>query len=75
MSYALVYTAQRNYCCEAYQNPDSRGVGQSTGRPSWSGSGEAEDLQELVQWGLKTYPKVTEVLLIVNILTYLGSAY
>jgi alpha/beta superfamily hydrolase len=64
---------------------DSRGVGQSTGQPTWTGAGEVDDLHEIVsnkietfqapssevifiqvQWGLKSYPEVTSVLLIVR---------
>jgi hypothetical protein len=43
----------------------SRGVGGSTGRPSWTGLTEAQDLQELVQWGMHTYA-VQDVLLVVR---------
>jgi hypothetical protein len=63
---------------------DSRGVGGSTGSPSWTGNDEVEDLREIVrhsyiykgwtgvdqknqvQWGLKSYPEATEVLLVVR---------
>ena len=46
---------------------NSRGVGQSTGWPSFTGLQEAKDLQELVQWALKTIPTVNTVVIAVSI--------
>jgi len=43
---------------------NSRGVGQSSGWPSFTGLQEVEDLKEVVQWGLARVPDVREVLLV-----------
>lgn len=45
---------------------NSRGVGKSTGSPSLTGFGEAEDLQALVQWSLGQIGSITSLVLIVS---------
>ena len=45
---------------------NSRGVGRSTGWSSFTGLSEAKDLEDLVQWGLETYPNVRSVLIVVR---------
>ncbi|KAL5525994.1 hypothetical protein ACEPAG_7332 [Sanghuangporus baumii] len=43
---------------------NSRGVGRSKGWPSLTGSHEAQDLREVVQWALEKVPNVQHLLLI-----------
>ncbi|EPT01649.1 hypothetical protein FOMPIDRAFT_1119778 [Fomitopsis schrenkii] len=43
---------------------NSRGVGKSTGWPSLTGSREAQDLRELVQWAIDRLPSVGAVVLV-----------
>jgi len=43
---------------------NSRGVGRSSGWPSFTGLAEGRDLEELVQWGLGAVPNVKSVVLI-----------
>jgi hypothetical protein len=45
--------------------PNSRAVGDSTGRSSFSGQSEAKDLEELVQWCVNKVGNVERVLLVV----------
>ena len=45
---------------------NSRGVGGSSGWPSFSGLQEGQDLQEIVQWGLDYLTDVRHVLLLVK---------
>ena len=53
----------RGFCVLRY---NSRGVGKSSGWPSFSGLQEVKDLQEVTQWALKQIPDVQHVLLIVS---------
>ncbi|EKM58528.1 uncharacterized protein PHACADRAFT_53580, partial [Phanerochaete carnosa HHB-10118-sp] len=46
------------YCVLRY---NSRGVGKSSGWPSFTGTQEAKDLEELVQWATAQLPSVTSV--------------
>lgn len=46
--------------------PNSRGVGNSTGRSSFSGQSEASDLEELVKWCIDRVGNVGTVLLVVG---------
>jgi len=50
---------------------NSRGVGESSGWPSFTGLTEAKDLEELVQWGLGAVKKVKSVVLIVRAIVFL----
>lgn len=43
---------------------NSRGVGQSTGRSSWTGKSEAQDLQELIQWAVMSMSSVRSLVLV-----------
>ncbi|KAI0789879.1 alpha/beta-hydrolase [Abortiporus biennis] len=43
---------------------NSRGVGQSSGWPSLTGSQEAQDLQKLVQWALHEIPSISTVVIL-----------
>lgn len=46
---------------------NSRGVGNSTGWPSFTGSREVQDLQELVQWAIgQITPRATSIVIIVR---------
>lgn len=54
---------ERNYHVLRF---NSRGVGHSSGNSSWTGLPEAKDLEELVRWGLNTYPDVSTLLLVVR---------
>ena len=45
---------------------NSRGVGKSSGWPSFTGLTEGENLEELVQWGLGAVTNVKSVVLIVR---------
>lgn len=44
---------------------NSRGVGKSSGRASFSGLAEAHDLELLVHWAIKELPSVKHVVLMV----------
>ncbi|CAL1717049.1 unnamed protein product [Somion occarium] len=43
---------------------NSRGVGRSSGWPSFTGTREAEDLRELVHWALSQIPSIESVLIV-----------
>ena len=46
---------------------NSRGVGNSTGWASFTGSREAEDLKELVQWARSKMPHLESLILAVRV--------
>lgn len=46
---------------------NSRGVGKSTGRASFTGSSEVEDLKELTQWARSTMPDLTSLVFLVRV--------
>lgn len=45
---------------------NSRGVGMSTGRPSFSGFDEGKDLEVVTQWALDRVPNVQSIVIIVR---------
>jgi alpha/beta superfamily hydrolase len=44
-----------------------RGVGKSSGWPSFTGLSEVADLREMVQWALQTVPNVGSLVIIVSL--------
>ena len=51
---------------------NSRGVGKSSGWPSFTGLTEGKDLEALVQWGLGAVPNVKSVVLVVRVVIFLS---
>jgi alpha/beta superfamily hydrolase len=47
---------------------NSRGVGESTGWPSFTGLSEAKDLQNVVTWALQTVSDVHSLVIIVSVI-------
>ncbi|KDQ56986.1 hypothetical protein JAAARDRAFT_131498 [Jaapia argillacea MUCL 33604] len=43
---------------------NSRGVGKSTGRASFTGFSEAQDLRDIVKWGIDTVPDIRHVVIL-----------
>jgi hypothetical protein len=54
---------KRNYHVLTF---NCRGVGRSTGWPSFTGMSEANDLREVVQWALETIPEIHSLVIIVR---------
>jgi uncharacterized protein len=44
---------------------NSRGVGASTGRSSFTGFSEVEDLEAVVQWALNSLPDIRSLVILV----------
>ena len=62
----------KGYCVLRY---NSRGVGKSSGWPSFTGLQEAEDLRELVQWALDEIPGLDTVVVLVRCFSELSLTY
>jgi|SRR5258706_12729037 len=55
---------------------NSRGVGGSTGRASFTGLPEAEDLREVVKWLMENhFPALEELVLLVSLLEFCNRGY
>lgn len=55
---------------------NSRGVGGSTGRASFTGLPEAEDLKEVVKWLMENhFPALEELVLLVSLLDFGNRGY
>jgi len=52
---------------------NSRGVGESTGRASFTGLSEADDLRALVDWCIERYKDIQDIVIIVRLAFYIDS--